>query len=138
MGSVLSGLGNTFDGPDADWWILHGPELHLEGDVLVPDVAGWRRTRLPLMPDVEAFDLVPDWVCEVIAPTTQRLDRYYKLPAYARHGVPTGWVITPEHRGIEFWRSIGNHWALVDTCVDDDFVRAEPFENIQIKIAWLP
>src|SRR3989442_11524607 len=66
------------------WWILVEPELHLGGDVLVPDLAGWRRERVPTVPNAPAFELAPDWVCEVISPSTPRLDRARKRSVYAR------------------------------------------------------
>lgn len=62
------------DGPGG-WWILHKPELHFGEDVLVPDLVGWRRERMPEVPDVPFFTLAPDWVCEVLSPSTERLDR---------------------------------------------------------------
>ena len=78
------------------WWILDEPELHLGPNVLVPDIGGWRRERMPQLLDTAAFELAPDWVCEVISPSTGRLDRVRKLPAYARHAVGHAWLIDPE------------------------------------------
>src|SRR2546429_8808185 len=89
--SVLgSGLGPPYHGGrggPGGWWILFEPELHLAEDVLVPDLAGWRRTRLPAMPETAYFTLVPDWICEVLSPATARLDRQKKLAVYAPGGV---------------------------------------------------
>ena len=76
-------IGSAFQrgrGGPGGWWIQLEPELHFDGDVLVPDLAGWRRERMPEMPRVAAFELAPDWVCEVLSPTTQRLDRAAKMP----------------------------------------------------------
>ena len=70
------------DGPGG-WWILDEPELHLGPHILVPDLAGWRRERLPAMPDTAFFTLPPDWVCEVLSPGTARIDRADKMPIYA-------------------------------------------------------
>src|SRR5207249_2269272 len=86
------------------WWILFEPELHLGENVLVPDHAGWRRERMPLLPDVAAFTLAPDWVCEVISPSTAHIDRGRKLRAYAREQVAHLWFVDPLARTIEVYR----------------------------------
>lgn len=87
-----SSLGGTLDGPfdkgrggPGGWWILDEPELHLGPHVLVPDLAGWRRTRLPALPEAAWFELAPDWVCEVLSPGTAADDRAEKLPIYAEY-----------------------------------------------------
>src|SRR3954469_19822214 len=84
------GLGGPFDrgrGGPGGWVILDEPELHLLSHVLVPDLAGWRRTRMPEMPDATAFELAPDWVCEVLSPSTAAIDRADKVPIYAQAGI---------------------------------------------------
>jgi Uma2 family endonuclease len=80
-------LGATLDGPfdsgengPGGWILLFEPELHLHGEILVPDFAGWRRERMPQMPDAPAFELAPDWVCEVLSPGTAATDRAQKMP----------------------------------------------------------
>src|SRR5436309_910052 len=89
--SVLAvDLGAPFDRPPGDpdgpggWWLLFEPELHLARDVIVPDYAGWRRARLPILPDVAALELAPDWACEVLSPTTAAIDRGRKMRVYPR------------------------------------------------------
>lgn len=114
------------------WWILIEPELHLGADVLVPDIAGWRRERMPQVPDVAAFELAPDWVLEVLSPSTARLDRYRKLPVYARHGVRHAWIVDPLLRSLEVYRLHGEHWLLVATHEGDAPLRAEPFEDAEL------
>lgn len=108
---VSSGLGADLVGPfdrgrggPGGWWILDEPELHLGADVLAPDVAGWRRTRLPQIPAEAFFTLAPDWVCEVVAPATERLDRGSKLPIYAREGVAHLWLVNPIAETNEAYR----------------------------------
>ena len=127
------------DGCPADWWFLTEPELHLGSDVLVPDIAGWRKTRMPKVPNVAWFDLVPDWVCEVVSPNTQRLDRYRKLPRYARHGVPWAWIVDPIAKGVEVYRREGEGMLQFSTHVGSAIVRAEPFENCELDLneLWL-
>ena len=82
------------------WWVLVEPELHFGADVLVPDLAGWRQERMPSIPNVPAFTLVPDWICEVISPSTGRLDRSRKMGVYAREGVRHLWFVDPLARSL--------------------------------------
>ncbi len=126
------------DGPGG-WWILNEPELHLAADILVPDIAGCRRERLPILPDTTAFELAPDWLCEVISPSTGRLDRLRKLPAYARHGVAHAWLVDPILQMIEVFRLVHGSWSLIAVHGGDETVRLEPFEEIEINLGrlWL-
>ena len=135
-------LGAAFDrgrGGPGGWHILDEPELHLGADVLVPDLAGWRRTRMPEVPDVAAFTLSPDWVCEVLSPSTGRLDRAGKLPVYARAEVGHAWLVDPLQKTLEVLRREGPSWLLVTTFAGDAMVRAEPFDAIELDLAalWL-
>jgi Uma2 family endonuclease len=138
--ALNSELGAPFQfgrGGPGGWWILVEPELHLGADVLVPDVAGWRRERLASVPDAPAMTLAPDWVCEILSPSTERMDRVKKLPAYARHGVGHAWLINPATRTLEVFRRDGGSWVLVATHADDAVVRAEPFDAIEIDLLHL-
>ena len=92
-----------YGGGPGGWWILDEPELHLGEDILVPDIAGWRRERMPDLPDTPYFPLAPDWVCEVLSPSTRDLDRHGKRPIYAREGVNHLWFVDPAARAT--WRS---------------------------------
>ena len=120
------------------WWIVIEPELHLGEDVLVPDVSGWRRERMPEYPlDVVGVEQAPDWLCEVISPGTEALDRRRKLPIYARAGVGHVWLINPASRTLEVFRRSGTGWTLVTTFAEDEVVRAEPFEAIELDLLLL-
>jgi Uma2 family endonuclease len=127
--------------PDAPggWWILYEPELHFGDDVLVPDVAGWRRERMPAIPSVPFFELAPDWVCEVVSPSTGRLDRVKKMPLYARAGVAHLWLVDPLNRTLEVYRQEAEHWLVVATYGGEEVVSPEPFSAIPIELArwWL-
>ncbi len=123
------------------WWILFEPELHFGDEVLVPDFAGWRRERLPVLRNVPAMTLAPDWVCEIVSPSTGALDRARKMPIYAREGVPHLWLVDPLLRTLEiFRRSDDGRWIVVAGHGGDDVVRAEPFAAIELALDrwWLP
>ncbi len=121
------------------WWILFEPEQHFQADVLVPDLAGWRHERMPRVPDVAAFELPPDWLCEVISPSTAQLDRARKMQVYAREGVSHMWIVDPLARTLEIYRLEGDRWTLVRTHGGSDPVRAEPFESCALHPArWWP
>lgn len=119
------------------WWILDEPELHHGEDVLVPDLAGWRRQRMPLVPDVASFDLPPDWVCEVISPGTEGMDRGRKRRIYARAAVPYLWFLNPLAKTLEVFRLVNGAWTEVGTFVGNDPVRAAPFEDVELRpVRW--
>jgi Uma2 family endonuclease len=116
------------------WWILAEPELHLGSDVLVPDLAGWRRTRMPHMPETAYFPLAPDWICEILSPSTASLDRAKKLAIYAREGIGHAWLMDPIARTLEVLRLEGGRWTILVTHAGDDTVRVEPFEAIEFSL----
>ena len=102
VGFEMIGAFQKGRGGPGGWWILIEPEIHLGDDVLVPDVVGWRRERLPVLPKDDAFaTLAPDWVCEVLSPSTRTFDLTTKRAAYAAHGVEHLWLDRPRgpHRG---------------------------------------
>ena len=139
--SLGGNLGGAYDwgaGGPGGWWILDEPEVHLGGDVLVPDIAGWRRERMPALPDAAWFELAPDWVCEILSPATARTDRALKMPIYAREGVPHLWLVDPDARTLEVYRlQDGGHWLLLTTLKDDDSVSQPPFDAIAFPLASL-
>lgn len=124
-------------GGPGGWVILYEPELHLHEDVLVPDLGGWRRERMPEMPHVAAFELPPDWVCEVLSPSTSKLDRGAKLPVYARERVGHVWLVDPLEQYLEVLRLDGATYRIVATFTADAKVRAEPFDAIELDLAVL-
>jgi len=121
-------------GGPGDWWILDEPELHLGADVLVPDLAGWRKTRMPHRPDTAYFPLAPDWVCEILSPSTAVVDRVKKLAIYAREGVAHAWLIDPALQTLEVFRLEGGRWVLLGTHAENEVVRAEPFAEIDLEL----
>lgn len=126
-------------GGPGGWWILFEPELHLGADILVPDLAGWQRERMPVLENVAYCELAPDWVCEVVSPTTVRLDRVRKMPVYAREHVGHLWLVDPLMRTLEVYRLEGQRWVVASTHGGNESVRAEPFETIELDMSrwWL-
>lgn len=138
--SVLGGeLGPPFHrgrGGPGGWVILDEPELHLVEDVVVPDLAGWRRERMPELS--KAFTSVaPDWICETLSDSTAAIDRSKKLPVYARDGVAHVWLVDPILRTVEVFRLDGDTYRLVATLCSDVKARIEPFEALEIELAAL-
>lgn len=125
------------DYDDGEWWIYFRPELHLGADIFVPETAGFRRERVPEPPLDEHWNVAPDWICEVVSPSTKRLDRIRKLPRYATHGVGHAWMLDPIERGLEVYRLVEGHWSLIAVHEGDDVVRAEPFEAIELPLSAL-
>ena len=124
-------------GGPGGWLLLFEPELHLGSDILVPDLAAWRRERLPSVGDEAYFVIAPDWVCEVLSPSTEKLDRSSKLRAYASAGVSHAWLINPLHRTLEILKRTDAGWLALGTYADDARVRAEPFDAIELDLALL-
>jgi Uma2 family endonuclease len=133
-------IGGPFDsGPDGPggWWILDEPELHFSGDVLVPDLGGWRRERMPRLPETAWFELAPDWVCEVLSPDTRRIDLTDKRRLYAAAGVPFLWFVDPIARTLEAFALRDGKWTLISAVGGDEPVRVPPFDAISFPLAVL-
>lgn len=140
--TILAGLlGPPFgwgNGGPGGWQILFEPELHLGRHVLVPDLGGWRRERMPKLPETAYCPLAPDWVCEVLSPSTVQLDRLKKLRIYAENGVSFAWLVDPIARTLEVL-SLDEHgsWTLNGTYGGSDVVRAVPFDAIELPLELL-
>ncbi len=119
------------------WVFLFEPELHLGKEALVPDVAGWRRERLPELPDTAALTLAPDWACEVLSASTETLDRGRKMGSYAREGVRYLWLVDPRTQLLEVYRLEQGRWLRLGAYLGDALVRAEPFEAIELRLGRL-
>jgi Uma2 family endonuclease len=136
LGGELSGPFNRGKGGPGGWVILDEPELHLgpEPDIGVPDLAGWRRERMPRVPMESAFiELAPDWICEVLSPSTQAFDRGAKMDVYARERVRHTWLVDPLAKLLEVWRLDGDKWLRLGTREADARVHAEPFEVFELE-----
>lgn len=137
LGGELHGPFRRGRGGPGGWILLDEPELHFGEDVVVPDIAGWRRERMPELPETAFLTLAPDWLCEALSPSTAKLDRTKKLPLYARVRVPHVWLVDAEQKTLEVFRLDGATYRLVATCADDANIRAEPFDAVELELGAL-
>ncbi len=126
-------------GGPGGWWIIMEPEVHLVRDreVAVPDIAGWRRARMPHVPKGHRFEVVPDWVCEIASPSNAATDRKVKMPLYAHYGVRHAWLVDPGTRTLEAFESRKGKWVDIGRFSGDDRASIPPFDAITIALAEL-
>lgn len=141
---VSSVLGRRIGGPYDDdidgpggWWIVEEPELHLGDDIVVPDVAGWRRERMPEYPDTAFCTVAPDWVCEVLSPSTRRLDLTGKREVYGAHGVAHLWFVDPDAKTLEAFELREGAWTLIAALQADADVSVPPFDAVSFSLGVL-
>ena len=137
LGGELSGPFDRGRGGPGGWWILDEPELHLGEDILVPDLAGWRRERMAEYPDTAYVAIAPSWVCEVLSASTRRLDLQGKRPVYAREGVLHLWLVDPAERSLEAFELHEGRWVPIASARDDGMVRIRPFDAISFSLGDL-
>ncbi len=134
IGAKISPPFNYGDGGPGGWWIDFEPELHLAEDIVVPDLAGWRRETMPEYPDAAFFTTAQDWVCEVLSPSTRRLVLSEKRALYAREGVRRLWFVDPDARTLEAFELRDGQWLLLATLADDAPVSLPPFDAITFPL----
>ncbi len=139
LGTDIEGPYSRGRGGPGGWWIIDEPEVHFirDHEVMVPDLAGWREMRMPRLPDGHRFEVVPDWVCEVLSPSTKRTDREEKMPVYASFGVGYAWLVDPKTHTLEAYVSAHGSWLPLGIFRDDELIRVAPFDTIVIHLADL-
>ncbi|OED36817.1 hypothetical protein AB833_25755 [Chromatiales bacterium (ex Bugula neritina AB1)] len=133
-------IGTPYDrgrGGPGGWWIIFEPELHLTEQVLVPDIAGWHHETLPEIPQSHRFTVAPDWVCEMLSPSTGRTDRIEKMPIYANEGVSHLWLVDPLAHTLETFALQNGRWSLAGSFKDNDAVSIAPFDAITLELTTL-
>ncbi len=133
-------LGGPFDigaGGPGGWYFLDEPELHFGKQIVVPDIAGWRRERAPEGSRDAYTSIAPDWVCEVLSPSTRRLDQTRKRRIYGEAGCGHLWFIDPVDRVLEAFEFIGDRWQLIEAWGGDENANAPPFETFALQLALL-
>lgn len=127
-------------GGPGGWRILFEPELHLTDDVLVPDLAGWRAETVPELGELVTVPVAPAWICEVLSPSTARVDRFRKLRIYSREGVESVWLVDPIAGTLEVFSRENNGWhvRLIDVA-DRDIteLRVAPFDAVPLDLSGL-
>jgi Uma2 family endonuclease len=140
LGVELGGAFQRGRGGPGGWWILDEPELQLDAKApVVPDLAGWRAERMPELPETAYFTITPDWVCEVLSRSTEKIDRDDKLPYYAAHRVRHVWLLDPIEKRLEVYAldDAAARWRAVRIYEGDVAVRAEPFDAIELDLSAL-
>ena len=137
LGMDIGGAFHRGRGGPGGWIILDEPELHLGPDILVPDLAGWRRERLAAVPNAPYIELAPDWACEVLSKSTALVDRQRKMPIYARERVEHLWLVDPRSRTIEVFRLDGEGYRYVGAHGETEHARIEPFDAIELELGAL-
>lgn len=134
-------LGSAFQfgdhGGPGGWLFFAEPELHLNGNVVVPDLVGWRRERFPTTLDTHFTSVRPDWTCEVLSASTERRDRTVKMRIYAEASIPYLWIIDPRQQILEAFELLERRWMKLGSWKSDDAVRAPPFDAISFSLADL-
>jgi Uma2 family endonuclease len=132
-------IGGPFDDDDGrggpgGWWILSEVEVEIGGDVVRPDVVGWRRERLPSPWGMRPIRVVPDWICEALSPSNERHDRVYKMNLYARGGVAFYWILDPAERILEALELRDGGWTRVGSWAAGDAARVRPFHAVELEL----
>lgn len=138
---MLTVLGASYQlslGGPGGWYFLHEPEFHwAKGDILIPDIAGWRTEHFTgEMRQAKFLTTPPDWLCEVLSPSTTRLDRSKKLPVYAREGVPYVWLVDPQSYTIEVLRLENGRYSLLGTCSEQQPSELSPFGPVRLDLVF--
>ena len=137
LGMKIGSPFNFGDGGPGGWVILFEPELHLGEDIVVPDIAGWRRETMAEDMDGAFFTQAPDWVCEVLSQSTRQFDQGEKRAVYAREKVSHLWFVDPDVRTLEAFEFRGDLWVLLATLVGDAPVSLPPFDAISFPLIAL-
>ena len=120
------------------WWIVTEVEIQLAvNEVFRPDVSGWLRERLPVLPREAPILMRPDWVCEVLSRSNARNDLVKKMRVYHRSGVPHYWIVDPEEETLTVYRWTPDGYLVALTAERLDRVRAEPFDAVELSVGSL-
>ncbi len=144
LGALLMPPFHLGRGGPGGWWVYHEPELSLgvdpDYDPVIPDLAGWRRTTMERPPATAQYRVPPDWVCEVVSPSTARHDRALKLPFYGRAGVSHAWIVDPLARTIEVFAATGGGWVLAAVVSGEGEAALAPFADVPLPLdaLWAP
>ena len=137
LGSKIFDSYDEGNGGPGGWWIFFEPEMHFLDDVIVPDIAGWKKERMPKLPEEAYFSLSPDWVCEVLSPSTARYDKISKFKIYEENKIPYYWIVDPLNRVLEIFELDQKNYKLVFVFDQNSLVKAPPFEELEFNLGSL-
>ena len=134
----LSGPFDRGRGGPGGWWLVIEPDVQLgPHDIVAPDIAGWRRERMPALPNERPIALTPDWICEIVSPSDRRRDRGPKADLYLKSGIPHYWIVDPEERTLEAFEARSAAWMRLGAWSDGDSPQIPPFEAIALDVGAL-
>lgn len=125
------------NGGPGGWWILIEPQIEFPEKVVVPDIAGWKKSKMPSLPDKAYFNLAPDWVCEVLSPSTARYDRISKLQVYANNGITDYWILDPVGKVLETYSLEKGGYKVGPAFSGNDIVKTSPFSDFEFDLGDL-
>lgn len=143
QGGLLAALRPPFQrgpgrGGPGGWWLLPEVEVRLAtGQIVRPDVAGWRRERCPSRPTGPVVSVLPDWICEVVSPSNANHDTVKKLRLYHRVGLPHYWLVDTRDETLTVLRHTAEGYLTILRAERGDTVRAEPFDAIELHVGTL-
>ena len=123
------------DGGPGNWTFYFEPELHLDSEILVPDLAAWRYETMPSDPLGPYATIAPDWICETLSPSTRHIDVFHKRDIYASKGVKHLWFLDPDNRTLEGFQLLENsRWQLLSALDGNVEVSIPPFESARFSL----
>jgi Uma2 family endonuclease len=138
LAGELSGPFDRGRGGPGGWWLVIEPDVELDAhNIVAPDIAGWRRERMPVFTDERPIAVRPDWICEVVSPSNRRRDRGPKADLYQRVGVPHYWILDSEERTLEAFENRSAAWVRLGAWSDGDSARIPPFDAISLEVGGL-
>lgn len=137
LGGTLKGAFQNGGSGPGGWVFFVEPEIKFGSDILVPDIAGWRRERLSAYPERNFFEIAPDWICEILSASTEKRDRTVKMRIYGESGIPFMWIVDPRQQILEAFELSNGRWLKFGAWNSDDFVSAPPFDAISFSLADL-
>ena len=140
LGAITTGSYQFGNGGPGGWEFIVEPELHLGSHVVVPDIGGWRRTRSPGPSSAAYTTVAPDWICESLSASTEKIDRGQKRAIYAQFGVGHLWFLDARVKSLECFVLQNMEWVLKGTFFDDEKVCAAPFDamTFSLELLWPP
>ena len=119
------------------WWIGSEVDIALDGRGYRPDLAGWRRERMPVLRKERPVTVRPDWICEIVSESNRTTDTVKKLRRYHQSGVPHYWILDQLERTLTVHRNGPDGYLIALRAEAHERVRAEPFDAIELQVSVL-